>query len=317
MVLVIAIGFEYDGNMKLPGSRLDVFRVYRYSLSINAKFHMLTDFDVEIISNSKSDNQHIFLMNQFILSNKNIQKKIHTADDLLNFISLIKNPERIILYFTGHGVKNSIILPNGKYIHINDIHKKLTEKSPISIVWVIDACGLNGACLNLPYNLDNNRYHLQEHVLFHSIETYCISACRMINEDYDPNRSYIIKRIPNDPNMITGSTVDGSPFTKSLIGILSTIVRQNRKNIMNRNDTKYMFVAWAELQKQIDDKMNKYINDIIDLFSNDDHQQIAKSLQERENKPEIFVSSPELNYIPGWMYGDNVTLYDKYTFLVY
>lgn len=167
MYEALLIGFSYGGDLFLPGIIVDLYLAYQVCKKAGAHITILTDIN--------EDERTEYLT-------KSIFNNIADAD-IVSFISRIKetgehkyvtnreqiqghltrsfngNPQRLFLYFTGHGVivgeeeDNSLLLPSREMYSFYQLRSLLMSLPRVAeIVWINDCCHLSS--MQLPYKLD-------------------------------------------------------------------------------------------------------------------------------------------------------------------
>lgn len=223
---VLLIGFEYINSNTwkfLPGIPIDLYQVYKYVSNITKNILVYTDMTkdyntsilqkaildgyvnsglLSFIEDIKDSNQYILYKSE--LSNKYI---INNFDKVIK--KFIKNVDRLVIYYTGHGKSGDIILPDNTHVSLSYI--KSLIKSDQTIV-ILDCCESNG--MNLPYYYNNNFFKLNNNN-FISNEIICISSTNS-----DENSS---------------ATNTGSLFTRNLFQYLSNNSSFSVKSLVNIN----------------------------------------------------------------------------------
>lgn len=207
----IIIGFEYIIN-KLPGSYIDIYNAYNWCNSFNCDNYIITDTDYDknkpnIVSGIKNNNLDINIHSidtypKIIINN---------SDDLCSNIKTILNygvsDNKLIIYYSGHGVNNNMLMPNNTYLSFNDFKNVILSNtnSSVEIFLILDCCNPNG--LSLPYKLDDNYFKLvnDPNKLFNNIDfiSHSILLITSANE--------------NEKSL---ATIYGSVFSKILFEIL-------------------------------------------------------------------------------------------------
>lgn len=143
MPTAILIGFQYGvsfGN-PLPGTKADLKNAISWCKSFDCDIHIFTD----ILSMNKSvhieDGRSLVALIVKILNKKIIDNKL-------------------IIYYSGHGVKDSMVMPNKDLLLFTDFKDNILKiLDPYTeIFWMLDCCNPSG--LHLPFKLDNNSFAL-------------------------------------------------------------------------------------------------------------------------------------------------------------
>jgi hypothetical protein len=152
MVNVLLIGFEYR-QKHLPGTVMDLYRSWKYFNQNNFNISIITDIcriTGEInLSNWYKDNQSVIHL-------------VKNYNDFFGVINRYNHPDdcRTILYYTGHGVDEGLVLPDGNSFSFITLHKILSKKMSDrdEIYYILDCCYPNS--INLPFHLANNIWNL-------------------------------------------------------------------------------------------------------------------------------------------------------------
>ena len=172
----ILIGFEYRWKKSirtLPAIIIDLYRMYQYcqSVGINDIF-VITDIedDVKITEHLRAMVEDVIdsQMNTFIST---IHERGHLnvfthSDTIYKFQAIfdrIKNWTQVLIYYTGHGVDNAIILPSLDKLPIQLLRDSIVERCDLhaQICWIMDCC--SPSHLYLPYQLTmQTRYKIKD-----------------------------------------------------------------------------------------------------------------------------------------------------------
>ena len=198
MPLVILFAFEYKIN-HLPGAIIDLYHAHKWCQSFTSNIFVVTDIT---------------------------SLRIAIRDILTNIVNF---DNKLIIYYTGHGVKDSLIMPDQSlfsFVMFRDSILNLLAPY-VELFIILDCCHPLG--LHLPYKLVDNRFVLA------SSKIECVSQP-------------IILITSSDSHEKSTSTRDGSIFTRRLFHMLSvmnkayTIVCKNNKIFLsahqNRNLTR-------------------------------------------------------------------------------
>lgn len=218
MPLAILIGFEYKFNI-LPGAIIDLYHSYKWCQSFNCNIHVLTD----IKTIRDPDNLHYAIkqeiadtdlydfydnINPIIISN-------NLLDEIVNILKLGIPDNKLILYYSGHGIKDSMIMPDRSLLPFIKFRDGiLNYLSPyVEIFWILDCCNPNG--LNIPYKLDGNSFVLS------STKIECVSQPILLITSSESTEKSI-------------ATQFGSLFSRHLFQILTLMNDEsiNKKKIL-------------------------------------------------------------------------------------
>jgi hypothetical protein len=141
MPVAILIGFEYKKNI-LSGMMFDIQNAYKWCKSFNCEIHVFTDKKLKPKFNLIGSSLDLFSKLDLILKN-------------------IKD-DKLIIYYTGHGVDESMLMPDNQLVSfINFRDRILNIINPyVEIFWILDCCNPNG--LYLPFKLEKNRFVLSD-----------------------------------------------------------------------------------------------------------------------------------------------------------
>lgn len=143
MVKAILIGFEYSDKI-LTGAGNDLYRMYKYCHPWDRiLFTDIKDGIDRTIEFPLNVNRHIF-------KNK--------TDFLDKLGTELETDENLILYFSGHGENQSIILPNREEILTTELSYLIRQKvnPQCQIVIIFDCCYPNN--LKLPFKLIDGKF---------------------------------------------------------------------------------------------------------------------------------------------------------------
>jgi hypothetical protein len=207
MTLAIVITFQYLIN-QLPGALLDLQCAYNWCNGFTNNVVVLTDIRSDDIANK-------------ILVNNAVQ--LLTALDR----TLEQHKEqRIIIYYSGHGVRDNMLMPDQTVLPFIEFRDCITNSAPLysEIFFILDCCNPNG--LHLPYKLHNN------HFVLSSAKVECVTQPIILITSSDAHEKSV-------------TTKTGSIFSNLLFSMLSemnqrkdVIVRDTRTivpSIINRN----------------------------------------------------------------------------------
>lgn len=218
MTKAVLIAFKYQVNI-LYGALVDLYHAYKWCKSFGCDITMITDFSAaEIDINDmraviKKDYADDDLLDFY---HQNSIQIVHNEKEFLSFLGKILDEctdERLIVYYSGHGVKDHLIMPDQNplfFLAFRDtIINNLAYK--VEIFCILDCCNPDG--LYLPYKLINNTFRLSDS----KIE--CIPQPFILITSSDQNEKSI-------------ATKYGSIFSRNLFRYLFEL---NYKNHKNRN----------------------------------------------------------------------------------
>ena len=169
MPKAILIAFEYTHTHScLSGAIIDLYEAYTWCMSWNCSVHILTDIHHRPNSQIIQDALSAGIVGNDIRNFSNVPKNIvRSRTDVIDCIGEILNStplsdDQLVIYYTGHGIKDSIVLPDGG--HLSFVHFKNSIlhniRPSVHIFWILDCCNPNG--LRLPYILNNNSFTLAQ-----------------------------------------------------------------------------------------------------------------------------------------------------------
>lgn len=267
--IVIIIGFNYFNDVSLPGTLIDLYRVYNYFKKGPNKIIIITDIQknpnpnilihsiihLEIVPNILSFIDDIKKRNEyyyFINRNKLLE----------HLFKLISDETRIVIYYSGHSCQNGFILPcytptvtmidppKQEYLYTHDIEELILMSNKLSQILIV-----NDSCFNFNFNLpfiinENGSRFISSNKIYRQ-QIICINSSTFNNTSF--------------------STVDGSIFTYNLINILSTL-NISFKNILQRlnkgnlpeNDQSLIYTSYPNIYYiwywVLNKKLNIYFN---------------------------------------------------------
>lgn len=207
MPIAILIGFEYGIN-KLPGVTIDLYHCYKWCKTFNCDINILSDASPPkntIIHRALRDKLVDFDVSNFYGKIEN-RYKVNTKLDLTRSIKdILSNniiDNKLIIYYTGHGVENEIILPDESLLSLDELKRNMISviNSTVEIFWILDCCNPSG--MKLPYKLEDNKFTLSTP-----------------NVEFIKNPMLLITSSETHEKSV--STVYGSLFSKYLFKILT------------------------------------------------------------------------------------------------
>jgi hypothetical protein len=212
----IIIAFSY--NNELPGAHADVKKMIEFCNFFNYTFDIITD---NIIIHGKLFEEKI--------------KDIFTTFSGVSGASILNDQKKnkwdgkLLIYYSGHGKNDSIVLSNDVLYSFKDFRNLIISSvltgsdlnsADVEIFWILDCCNPNG--LHLPFKLMNNSFHFQ---------TNCEFVC--------PKNFKILLITSSDNDEKSISTINGSLFTNELLSLLYSLYDNLQSFIKNydTNDT--------------------------------------------------------------------------------
>lgn len=219
MPVAIIIGFEYNFN-SLTGAIIDIYNAYKWCESFGCQIHVITDIKTNknietlksaIVKKIVSEDILTFydrIPNKYILTSSSMLINI-----ICNILGRGIIDEKLIIYYSGHGVKDSIVIPDKSllpFIAFRDVIIKQLS-SYTEVFWILDCCNPNG--LHLPYILDNNQFILS------SSKIECVRQTMLLITSSEENEKSI-------------ATKHGSVFSRHLFHLLNTLNNRNLKRLL-------------------------------------------------------------------------------------
>ena len=243
MPTAIIIGFEYtsnklsyrQSNLKstiilqqptiLPGAFIDIYQAYRWCMSFNCTTHIFTDVTKDATSKysyviKKSIFSNIVDIDIITFYDMINTTLINTSSELLTGLDavLLNIPDnRLIVYYTGHGNTDALVMPNRELLDFITFRDKILSKvtTNTEIFWILDCCNPTG--LHLPFLLERNNFVLS------SAKISCVAQPILL----------IISSNSQEKSVTTDT---GSLFSRYLFQLLHTLNNTNATiSARNRN----------------------------------------------------------------------------------
>lgn len=216
MPTAILIAFEYLFK-PLPGALIDLYNAYKWCKSFNCTIHIITDIE----STDNHDNYQQAFDKRIVdadlvtfYNNLNNIKIVKTERDFLNAFLNVTD-DKLIIYYSGHGVKDYMVMPDKSNVQFIKFRNTLLSKLPsyTEIFWILDCCNPNG--LHLPFKLEDNSFKLS------SNQVECVSQP-------------ILLIISSNSEEKSVATKYGSIFSRHLFRILSSMkTNRNLKRLIS------------------------------------------------------------------------------------
>lgn len=218
------IGFSYEGNKKLPGISIDLYKVYSFLIKYGWQ-----DEEIKILTDVVKDDSTDVLRDAILKNIVNAdvltfiedtkekgQYTLFKAHNYYNNFSNFFTPASYyFVYYTGHCKDGNIILPNNSLLSLNLFKSYLIGESTLCIM---DCCE---AGIKLPFILHEKVYR-------------CDGELKI--SDFTKNKIICISSSLENEKSITSGT--GSFFTRCLFSILedsslslATILQRVRKEL--------------------------------------------------------------------------------------
>lgn len=213
MPTAILIAFEYTFKT-LPGALVDLYHGVtwcRASGLSEAQIHIVTDMrEVRDLANLEHVVQRKITDPGLLTFYEPFHHKHCIQDELSFFEALIQilagglPDNKLIIYYSGHGVHNSMILPNKSRLAFIDFRDRVLDllQPYVEIFWILDCCNPNG--FHLPYKLEGNTFSLS------NFKIECV-------------RQPILLLTSSEPNEKSIATKSGSIFSRYLFRLLTQL----------------------------------------------------------------------------------------------
>ena len=274
---------EDEYRWKLPGVEVDLYQYYKFVKKMKAdKILVITDvFDnfkasdiSQTISKGIVDVDILNIINR-IKKENNYWYYTHKKEMILKICDHISDATELFIYYTGHGSKNRIVLPNidrsfsydgenvgmtfyDTDIFMDDILNSLNNKS--EILMIMDCCQISG--MKLPFKMKDGLYYSNKMCNFTHHNIICFTSSL------------------HDENSII--VTHGSVFSRSLYKILNTYDIYNYKCRSIKNILETLNKDSVEI--------NNYVSE---LYVETEY--ISSS--------NIYASYPDLKILWSWVFG--------------
>lgn len=212
----ILIGFNYSDSV--PGIIVDLYQAYKLCQPWATQIRVITDMTVDgptaYVSRAIIDGLVGPDISTFIamLRETNSLYTVTHQDKPLRMQQCLEGigGDKCLVYYTGHGLQDSFILPNGTRLPIQLFQESLFGRFPISaeILWIMDCCYPSG--LSLPYKLQHGHWRYREEGVPERRRVICLSS-----SDGQHEKSV--------------ATRQGSVFSRALFELLKSGIRNVAK----------------------------------------------------------------------------------------
>lgn len=166
MPTVVILGFAYTD---LPATITDIYKVYSFHRDLGHTVHIGSDI-IEpkfptnlknLIANKSVDDQFMEFVKSEFVSKRTL---VTDRDSLLHFFKTITPDDKVIFYYTGHGVEKGFKLPDSTLIIPFDFREcvfsiaKPVNGSPPQILILLDCCELHHLHLTFRYDVDAREF---------------------------------------------------------------------------------------------------------------------------------------------------------------
>lgn len=234
MPTAILIGFEYQTN-PLIGAIIDLYHATKWCQSFYCDIHILTDIDSE----SHLDNLRLAINKKIVGSDIETfferSIKIKTCADLLDQINTISVEDKLIIYYSGHGMKNSMLFPDQTLLSFNEFRTCILKNlNPYTeVFWIMDCCNPSG--LHLPFKLEGNKFRLssskiepvtQPILLLMSAESNEKSVATNFGSLFSRNLFQYLTMLNNDDPITLPIAINKNRNLRRLIGNIGSSIRK-------------------------------------------------------------------------------------------
>ena len=267
--LIIIIGFNYFNEVSLPGTLIDLYRVYTFFKKGPNKIIVITDIrknpKPNILIHSIIHLEIVPSILSFIDDIKKRNEYYYFVDRnklLEHIFTLFKDEYRIVIYYSGHSCKNGFILPycqpmvsminqlKQEYLYTHDIEEIISMANKSSEILIINDSCFNFS-FNLPFSIDDyGSKFISTHKIYHQ-KIICINSSTF--------------------DTVSFSTVDGSVFTYDLIKMMSksnncikNILKSIGKKCPPQSDKSLIYISFPNIYHiwswVFNKKLNIYFN---------------------------------------------------------
>lgn len=285
MPTVVIVGFMYNfGDSHLRSTITDIYQVYSFYRDLKYRVYIASDIseiiepkDIAFLYTNKivDTNFKEFIHKQFL----NIRHLVRNHRELERFFDQIKitADRRLIFYYTGHGIKDHILLPDDSKFSALDLRSKIINLGSDGDMSDGDKFGNNSVSSGL------NSVGSQIFIIFDCCNPhglYLPFQMNRINYDYDLiGNNFTLPELI----LVTSSESDSqsqahfnySPFTKELFevfrgkskkydfqSIINTLDNNlDDQKIVVRSSTPKLRISWPWVVQNF---IDFYVNDVFD-----------------------------------------------------
>ena len=209
MVVAIILGLKYEKEIReLPGIIIDLYKIYLFCKSFGSieTIRIVSDITVEESVTTLSSPALTGIVSPGIISFIGDRKKDDTLleykseEDFRGILSVYYSEEdKVMFYYTGHGIRNGIQLPKHEFLKYTDLKNLIfkTIEPRAECLIILDCCHCND--LSFPFILEDQNWKLIHDTDFTTINCVLITSTQEQEE--------------------SNASVDGSVFTTSLMDI--------------------------------------------------------------------------------------------------
>jgi hypothetical protein len=208
----ILIGFEYRSNRDkaLPGALIDLYHAYTWCKSTIPvdQIYVLSDItnamtpSVKEAIDKKIDDPGLATFYQNLLHIHIVSDRDSLLAGLGMAMTDYIEDDKLIVYYSGHGALESLVLPNSEKISFLEVRDSILRQvnDYTEVFCILDCCNPDG--LHLPYKLTGNRFSLS------SAKVDCITQPMLLITSAESHEKSI-------------TTKYGSIFSRTLFRILT------------------------------------------------------------------------------------------------
>lgn len=212
MPTAILIGFEYTFN-SLTGAIIDLYNAHKWAgtHSFGCDITVITDIDsIKDQDNLQNVVSRGLAEADLLTFYSRIGSKIIVRDaknlltEIIRILKLGIPDNKLIIYYSGHGVKDSMVMPDRTLLPFVDFRDNILNilDPYVEIFWILDCCNPNG--LHLPYKLEGNQFVLSP------CQVQCVSQPVLLITSSEASEKSI-------------ATKSGSVFSRHLFRLLTAM----------------------------------------------------------------------------------------------
>lgn len=273
MYTAVLIGFQYSGDLKLPGIVIDLYAAYRFCREAGAECLVLTDIledeKTEYLSKAVFEGVVDAGVFSFIsqIQARSEHYYIHDQTRLRFVLTQIfgAEPPRLFIYFTGHGLAregsedSGLILPSREIFSFYQLRSQIMQLPPASeIIWINDCCHVSG--IQLPYKLSSHGFY------------------ELTSGQFCPVQ-YLL--------FVGATSVD-------------------EKSLISRQGSIFSNIIFHRLLQAMDDRKVEF-RDVRRLLESV-KERLEADPETRSQQPTVFSSHPNLHQIWPWFFGQSIYL---------
>lgn len=279
MPIAILIGFEYTFN-SLTGAIIDLYHAFSWCRSFGCYTHILTDISVikdpdnlqQVVDRKIADSDILTFYNKIPFNydakidaksgpstnNKEppnleqisqvfktiVRNSVSLQNSILKILSAGIPDNKVIIYYSGHGVKDSMVMPDRTLLPFIDFRDNIlsTLNPCVELFWILDCCNPNG--IHLPFKLEKNSFVLssskiecvlQPILLITSSEAQEKSIATKSGSVFSRHLFRMLAQMNVESNTLSKPTNGGKKFSipvnknrnlKRIIGYLASSIRK-------------------------------------------------------------------------------------------